>query len=71
MRRRTPERLPRNWPMKSLEVLEEWPGQMTLFQTMTFIDMPDYAFLDGDSRSFSDNVYIALPVSVGYYHQVA
>jgi hypothetical protein len=38
---------------------------------MINLDMPDDAFLDAGVPSFTDNVYIALPVSVGYYHQVA
>jgi hypothetical protein len=42
-----------------------------MFQAMTNIGMPGDAFLDADTPSLADNVYIALPVSVGYYHQVA
>ena len=42
-----------------------------MFETLTIIDMPDDVFLDAVSPSLADNVYIALPVSVGYYHQVA
>jgi hypothetical protein len=57
--------------MKSREVLEEGHGRTAVFQTMIIIDMPDDAFLDADLPSLADNVYIALPVSVGYYHQVA
>jgi hypothetical protein len=57
--------------MKSWEVLEEGHGRTAMFQMMIIIDMPDDAFLDADFPSLADNVYIALPVSVGYYHQVA
>jgi hypothetical protein len=42
-----------------------------MIQAMTNIDMPDDAFAAADSSFLADNVYIALPVSVGYYHQVA